>query len=289
MSFSTARRSALSILAAGLLAALTAAPASAQDVGKVTVTAGVDFTNAYMFRGIRQDDTKLITWPLLDVGLAVFSGDGALKSATVNAGTWNSLHSGNAGSKGPSGKLWYERDLYATVGLNFGGGVILGTTYTAYTSPNDMFSTVKEIAVKVGVDDSPLLGRGALKPYALVAFEMDTAPGLGQADAGAGAGKYLELGIAPSMALGSVTLGIPTKVGLSLGDYYEHPLTGQDSTFGFLSEGAMVTVPLPLPSSAGSWNIHGGVEYQVLGDTTKQINGGDRSKVIGTIGFGLAY
>ncbi len=55
----------------------------------------------------------------------------------------------------------------------------LGTTYTAYTSPNNMFSTVKEIAFKLGVDDSAYLGRGALKPYALVAFELDTAAGLG--------------------------------------------------------------------------------------------------------------
>jgi hypothetical protein len=39
------------------------------------------------------------------------------------------------------GKLWYESDFYATLGLGFGGGVALGTTYTAYTSPNNGFTT----------------------------------------------------------------------------------------------------------------------------------------------------
>ena len=131
-------------------------------------------------------------------------------------GSWNSLHTGSAGSDGPSGKLWYEGDFYATLGLGFGGGVSLGTTYTAYTSPNNMFSTVKEIAFKLGVDDTAYLGRAALKPYALLAFEMDTAPGLGQADAGDNAGKYLELGIAPGYSVPAASLAFPVKVGLSV-------------------------------------------------------------------------
>ena len=74
----------------------------------------------------------------------------------------------------------------------------MATTYTAYTSPNNAFTTVKEIMFKLGVDDSAYLGKCALKPYALVAFEFDTEPGVGQADGGAEAGRYLELGVAPA-------------------------------------------------------------------------------------------
>jgi hypothetical protein len=39
----------------------------------------------------------------------------------------------------------------------------------------------------------------------------------------------------------------------------------------------------------GAWNVHGGVEFQALGDTTEAINAGDGSKVIGSFGFGLSY
>src|SRR4029078_10709512 len=132
--------------------------------------------------GIRQDDTEVIMWPWADLAIAFYSGEGGLKSVSANIGTWNSLHTGDAGSEGPSGKLWYESDFYATLGLGFGGGVSLGTTYTAYTTPNNSFSTVKEIMFKVSVDDSGRLGKAAVKPYVIYAFEIDTVPGTGQAD-----------------------------------------------------------------------------------------------------------
>jgi hypothetical protein len=283
----------MSGLAAVMLVACLAAPVSAQEPtdpnpGNITVTGGIDFLNAYMFRGIRQDDSGLITWPYADLGLAVYSGDGGLKSVGINVGTWNSLHTGLTGSdNSTNGKMWYESDFYATLALGFGGGVSLGTTYTAYTSPNDLFTSVKEIAFKLGADDSAYLGRAALKPYALFAFEFDTEEGRGQADAGLNAGKYLELGVAPGYSASKAGIAFPLKLGLSLGDYYE--LDGEDHTFGFFSVAAIVTVPLGGTTSLGAWNLHGGVEYQALGETTKAINGDDSSKVIGSFGIGFSY
>jgi len=279
------------IAVASILLAFVAAPAAAQEPpdpnpGSLTLTASMDFLNAYMFRGIRQDDTEVIMWPAADLGIAVYSGDGGVKSVGVNVGTWNSLHTGAAGSDGPSGKLWYEGDFYATLGLGLGGGVGVSTTYTAYTSPNNLFSTVKEIAFKLGVDDSVYLGAAALKPYALLARELDTAPGLGQADAGLNAGTYLEFGVAPGWAGEAASLAFPLKVGLSAGDYYE--LAGADHTFGYFSVAGIATVPLGGTTSFGAWNLHGGVEFQALGETTEAING-DGHKVIGSIGIGLAY
>jgi hypothetical protein len=69
---------------------------------------------------------------------------------------------------------------------------------------------------------------------------------------------------------------------LSLRDYYE--LGGQDNTFGIASVGATVTTPLGATSKVGRWNVHGGVEIQRLSETTKMFNGGDRSKVIASVG-----
>ena len=306
MSRVSARRFGMSLLAAAGLVAALAAPAQAQDdpnPGALTISGAVDFTNAYFFRGIRQDDTKVITWPYFDLGLALYSGDGGLKSVGVNFGTWNSLHPGDAGSDGPSGKLWYESDFYATLGLGFGGGVSFGTTWTSYTSPNNMFSTVKEIAFKVSVDDSGRLGKAAVRPYALIGFEVGV-DGIaqGQADAGGNAGKYLEIGVAPGYSGSRASLAVPIKLGLSAGDYYEictarcSSLTPvyDDDTFGYFSIAGVVTVPFTSkPTKFGTWNVHGGVEFQKYGGTLKELNHSfgldDDHKVIFSGGIGFTY
>jgi len=269
-----------------LVSAATASPARAQgssdpNPGSLTLTGGFDFANAYFFRGIFQDDTGVVMWPYGDLGFALHSGEGVLTSVSVNIGTWNSLHTGDAGSNGPSGKLWYESDFY--VGGSFGfGSTTVGVTYTAYSSPNQMFGTVKELSFKVAVDDSGWLGAAAVKPYALLAQELD-----GQADGGANEGTYLELGVGPGFSFSKMSVTVPVKVGLSLSDYYEG-LTG-DETFGFASVAGVITVPLTsAPTRFGSWNIHGGVEFLMLGDRNEALFG-DSSHVIGSIGIGLSY
>jgi hypothetical protein len=258
---------------------LTAQTQTAGDE-RITVAGGLDFRNAYMFRGVRQDDTGTIMWPAAEIGVRLHSADRGLTSARVRVGSWNSLHSGWAGSDGPSGKRWYESDTYATLAFGFGNAATLDTTYTAYRSPNKMFTTVKEISVRASFD-RPLLRSAALTPYALAAFELDTQPGVGQLDGGFKAGRYLELGAAPGYSVRRVGIAVPVKVGLSLGNYYE--LAGKDHRFGFASVAGIATLPITRWS-----NVHGGVEYQRLGATTKAFNGGDRSKTIGSIGIGFS-
>jgi hypothetical protein len=138
-----------------------AAPTTDPNPGAMTLTAIFDVVSTYMFRGIRQNSTGVALWPVANLGLSIYSGDGSLKSVGVNFGTWNSQHTGDTGTDGPTGKLWYESDFYSTLGLGLGHGVSLATTYTAYTSPNNAFTTVKEIAFKVALDDSSYLGEAA--------------------------------------------------------------------------------------------------------------------------------
>jgi hypothetical protein len=292
------RRSALAVVAAVSVMVVISAPAFAQEAAKdpnpgaMTVTGSVDFLNQYMFRGIRQNSSGIAVWPAIDLGLAAFSGEGGLKSVGINFGTWNSLHTGDTGQDGPSGKLWYESDFYAALGFGFGGGTSFTTTYTAYTSPNNGFTTVKEIMFKLAVDDSSKLGKGAVKPYIAIAQEFDTDVARGQADGGENAGTYLELGIAPGYAAPKAGIAFPIKVGMSLSNYYE--LAGEDNKFGFFSIAGIATIPLGGTTNFGSWNIHGGVEYQRLGDTTAAFNLDDdglpkKNQVIGSIGFGFSY
>ncbi|HEY7187150.1 MAG TPA: hypothetical protein VH436_11420 [Vicinamibacterales bacterium] len=268
------------------VACVAATPARAQggatepNLGNLKLTTGIDFTNAYLFRGIPQDDTGVILWPYGDLGIALHHGDGAIKTASVNVGIWNSLHTGVAGLDG-LGKLWYESDFYATFGLGFGKGTNVGVTYTAYNSPNNGFLPVKEISFKVGVDDSAL-GRFSVKPYAILARELE-----GQADAGESEGTYLELGVGPGFSRSRLSFAVPVRLGLSVSNYYEG--ANGDERFGFVSVAGVVTVPFSSkPTRFGSWNVHGGVEFVRLGDRNEAILGA-RSKVIGSIGIGLSY
>jgi len=296
-SISTVRKNALglAVAAAGCTLLLTSTPALAQDApsgpntGAISITGTFDIVNQYMFRGIRQNSTGIAAWPAFDLGLAAFESSGGLKSVGINFGTWNSLHSGDTGRE-LNGKMWYESDFYATLGLGFKGGSF-STTYTAYTSPNSGFTTVKEIMFKVGVDDGAL-GKGAVSPYVIVAQEFGAEAGVGQADGGLNAGTYMEIGAAPGYSGSKASVSFPIKVGMSLKDYYE--LDGVDQKFGFFSIAAIGTVPLGGTTSFGSWNIHGGVEYQRLGDTTAFFNSDSdgspqKNQVIGSIGIGFSY
>jgi hypothetical protein len=283
-----ARRTVAALSAVAAL--LSAVPAAAQgadpNTGAITITGGIDFVNAYYFRGIPQDEGTFgsIFWPYADLGIALKSGDGTLKTIGVNVGTWNSMHTSGAslGSDGP-GRMWYESDFYATLALGFGGGASLGVTYTAYTSPNFSFEWVKEIAFKFAVDDTGFLGRAAVKPYVLVAREIDEDGG--QADGGLALGTYLELGAAPGFSRSRFSVAVPLKVGLSLDNYYEGALG--DERFGFFSIAGIATVPFSsAPTRFGSWNVHGGVEFLRLGDRNQ---GFGETQVIGSIGIGFSY
>jgi hypothetical protein len=286
------RRVTRVVLAGALMTLLAAASANAQaaddpNPGALTFTGGLDFPTIYFFRGLRQEtDQKLTLWPYGDLGIAFFSGDGGLKSAGVNVGVWNSLHTGSSGTNGPSAHAHYEEDFYATLALGFGGGVTVAPGYMALTSPNLMFNTVKEFQLKVSKAHM-------LAPYGFLAMELTED---GHADAGTHKGTYLELGVGPSWPLvaGGPTLAIPVKLGLSLKDYYEDA-TGNDSKFGFFDVGGLITVPLNgIPSKFGAWNIHGGVDFLFLGDTPKLFNvnkDGEQKdkKVVGLFGIGVTY
>jgi hypothetical protein len=199
-----------------------------------------------------------------------------VRSVTVNVGLWNSLHTGITGTDGPSGKLWYESDFWTSVGVGLPGHVNVSATYTAYTSPNGAFPSVKEVSLRAS---SGVRGTNA---YALVAFELE-----GQADGGAVEGRYLELGAAPSLGLGGLTVAVPVKVGLSLDGYYEG-LRG-DERFGFFSVGGSVSVPISSERSRfGRWSVHGGADYVRLGDSNA-LRLGDNTKVIMSAGIGLSY
>ena len=251
----------------------------------VVVAAGIDVANHYVFRGVRQNSTGMVAWPFADFTARVLSSDGPLKRVTVHGGFWNSLNTGDTGTDGPMASGWYESRLWGGVDFSLGRGVSVGTSYTSYMSPNDLFTTAKEVGIRVAMNDSQSSGRAAVHPYALVAMEIDAAPGVGQLDGGLHAGWYLEVGATPGYSGNRVSLTFPIKVGLSLSDYYE--LGNEDNRFGFASVGGFVSVPLGRASKIGRLHARGGLEVMRLGETTRLFNGGDRFQTRASIGVAI--
>jgi hypothetical protein len=247
-------------------AATAAPPAEAAPAKTYTVTTGLDFTSAYLFRGIRQHSGGTIAQPYGDVAY------------TKNGVTWNSVH-----STAPAGN-YYERDYFGSV--VFTAGMLKpGLLYTSYTSPADSFATVKELAGTLAIDDSK--SAFPLSPKIVLAFEL----GDGQADAGTGKGTYLELGIRPTVKLApKATLAIPVKTGLGLNNYYEGAaigLSGQDH-FGYFDTGLSLSVPV-VSGKSGTLEVHGGFDLMFLGDTLKAFNLGDGFKPVTLVGFTYSY
>jgi hypothetical protein len=250
-------------------AAAPAPPAEeAAPAKRLTVTTGVDFTSAYLFRGIRQHSGGTIAQPYYDFGIALGRG------VSANVGGWNSVH-----STAPAGN-WYESDVYGSVTFT-AGKLKPGLLYTSYTSPADSFATVKELAGVLAVDDSA--NPFPLSPKIILAFEL----GSGSADGGADKGTYLELAVRPTVKLApKATLAIPVKTGLSVNKYYEGPLG--DNHFGYFDTGLQLSVPV-VSGKSGSLEVHGGVDFMWLGDNLKLLNGDDGFKPVSLIGFTFTY
>jgi hypothetical protein len=245
------------------------APAEAAAPAKIyTVTTGLDFTSAYLFRGILQESGGAIGQPYGDIAFSLKHG------ITLDVGTWNSIHStANVGN-------WYESDYFGSVTFTT-GKFKPGLLYTSYTSPADRFATVQELAGTLVYDDSK--SPFPLSPKVVLAFELAD----GQADGGLNKGTYLELGVKPGLKLApKATLYIPVKTGLSLNHYYEGP-TG-DNTFGYFDLGAQLSVPV-VSGKSGALELHGGIDFLWLGDNLKLLNSGDTLKPVSLIGFTFTY
>jgi hypothetical protein len=248
----------------------TAAPTQATpaDESPFSVLVGADFPTAYFFRGIRQESDPSFTFqPFADLGIA------ASETVTINVGTWNSFHTGSISDAYGS---FYESDFYASVAFAL-GKVTPKVLYTAYTSPEDVFGTVHELAFVIPFDDSE--SGLPLAPTVTLATELGDygADGVGEGS------TYLELAVTPAIPMSDdapVSISIPVKLGLSLSDYYGE---GGD-TYGFFSGGVLVGVPVN-----DMFEVHGGVTIFGFGDALKSYNNDEASQVVASIGFSVSF
>lgn len=247
-----------------------------------------DYTTAYFYHGIIQEDCGLILQPAAKLTINLYDQRDLKVDALL--GAWNSFHGQKTAAQthGDFTEYWYEADVIAGF-LVTKGKLSLTGTYTFLTSPSDAYETVQEMDFTLAYDDGDLLGTFALHPYAMLGIETG-------ADASDGAnsdtGTYLELGIAPGFSFDvgrtSVAMTFPASVGLSLDNYYQDS-AGNDDTFGFAQVGLKASVPLPFGERYGKWTLNAGVSALFLGDHTANYNGGHGEQFIGTIGLQVNF
>ena len=260
------------------------------NTGRISLNFGVDFATAYYFRGIAQEQNGVNFQPSGALTFKLIENAGPLTALTASPGFWNNWHTAGGHIVEPKDpQFWYESDLIFTLAATLWENVTVGLTYTAYTSPNDSFKTVQELAFSLSLNDSKWLGPFALNPSLLVAGEVE-----GQADAGSHRGVYIQLGINPSYTLEPksdypLTISLPVLLGLSGSNYYEFGTT-KNPTFGYVQFGPVISVPLAfIPKSFGAWTIKGAAEFLFLGETLKVLHDNDVFKPIGRIGIAAVY
>ena len=269
--------------------AMTAEPPPPNS-GKIALSVGSDFTNAYFFRGILQERDGFIWQPYGGVTfkLAENVGYGVIDNIDFSIGSWNSIQSEQTFASGSGPANWYESDVLVGFTMGLWGFVSTNITYAAYTFPNGAFPTAQELDWTIAFNDSELLGAFALNPSMLWAFEVDNTA-FGDQE-----GIYLGLGVKPSVVLFEeadypLTLALPLTVGLSVSDYYEVP-GGEDDTFGYFDAGLTASVPLSFISGDyGSWSVTGAVDYLALSGTLADANKGNGGYWVGKGGIAFSY
>jgi len=144
------------------------------------------------------------------------------------------------------------------------------------------------VALSARFDDVGVFSENfSLQPTLTIAKEQ-----VGQRDFGNDKGIYAELGVSPSWVIGKLgesdmTMTLPGKIGLSLGDYYERVGTGgSDDFLGYLQCGAVVSAPLDfMPTRMGPWQGHVGLHALLLGDNNENLNGNDSLEFIFEFGM----
>jgi len=279
------------------------------DEKVLRLTLGAEVTNQYFFRGLRQENQGFIAQPWAELKLSLYSNNW-LTDVRAVVGTWNSFHSGPTGaaSKADTPAAWYETRFHAGAEADLFKHITVGGGYMVYTSPNDSLETVHEFYITLAIDDyyvwhdlSPeeLLEKGekliwnGVRPRGKIAFES-----AGQRDNGLNNGVYAEASIRPSWTLnyGFVfTVAVPVKIGFSVDQYYEKPVTTpgrlpRDDAFGFTDIGLEGDFPLAfLGDKWGELSLTVGGHWLYLGQNTSAVNNGDKHVGIATGGFRFRY
>jgi hypothetical protein len=288
--FSLAKTGAMLTIAAALMAPTAFADnhgeAAGPNTGNISFSGSLEVSDQYWFRGIFQENQGLVAQPGFDLSFALN------ETISLYVGTWNSLHTHD------DTDTWYEADWYGGISITLPANLSLDVSYIVLYNPDGGDAFAEEIDVALAYDDSenPFFFGIAISPYVLVAFETQA----GSDGDTSNEGIYLELGVEPSFTLvdspdAPITLSIPMVAGFSIDDYYELDSTGDDETWGFVEVAAVLSMPLTgMPSTYGSWSVHGGVHFLFLNDDSTglladSLGSDDSLNIYGKFGISFDY
>ena len=259
-----------------------------EEESRLHLSFNVDFTNMYIIRGYMQESGGFIVQPSAVVNYDVYKSQDLI--LTANFGTWSSFHDRRTNAKKENSfkAAWYEADYTAGLSATMGEFTV-GLNYAWYTSPSGAFSETQELLVAASYDDSKLLGAFAVKPTVLFAFET----GVGTSD-GFDRGTFCQFGISPGIDLPVSDawvprLELPVNIGLSLNNYYQEPGSREDETFGFVTVGPRLSMPLPFGDGFGTWTLSAAATWWFLGDHVSQFNDKDDTEVQITVGVSVSF
>ncbi len=295
----------------------------------ITGDIGLNVVSQYVSRGVIFENQGGIVQPYADLYFKLFEGEGFLNKISLNLGIWNSFHEyktdaglysgthvtttrtvkkdkidgvrvieeGVSTQKASSTRGWYEFDFTAGVSFTFAKNFTFTPSYYTFLSPNDGFSTFQGLNLKLAYDTTDLVGFN-LAPYVQVLFELENKAGTGGDE-----GVYYEVGMAPSIPVGPITLSFPITAGFGSNDFYgsghletnsvtvdgdegqiettETTLNVSNETFGFFSAGVVASYNLPfIPECYGTWTVSAGYTYYYLGDGTSDFNSQSRGGTV---------
>ena len=226
----------------------------------ISADLGVNVVSEYILRGVVQENQGVIAQPFADFYFRLYQGDGFVNKVSLNLGLWSSIHDHNA--RTGTTQNWFEFDYTVGLAVTFLKDFTATLSYLEYLSPNDSFTTSRNLNLNLAYDDTDLLGAFALHPHVAVLAEVGGPGYSGIASAGRKNGWYYEAGIAPSYSpCEGLTLSLPLNVGLGDDRYYA------GDTYGYFSAGLTATMPLSfIPQAYGVWTANAGYTYYNLGD-----------------------
>ena len=259
---------------------------STANTAKLHVTGEVGMETAGFFRGVFDDvpeDLDAVEiGPTLRLTLELPSA-GLVREPSLTVGSGNNFWTDEVlPTDDDSLDDWFESDNFVGLATGLGEDWQAALTYTHYGSPNDVSPTAEEVAVAAKYAGLSL-GGVALAPQLKAAFPVDE-----------GEGAFLQLSTAPALPrsgfLGSdVSITLPLTLGLGIADYYG-PETDEAA---YLSAGAAVSVPLPLPPDYENWALGASASLlwreDDLADADPPVADGENVVAIGGLAITVAY
>ncbi|MEK0445785.1 MAG: hypothetical protein RLZZ399_1106 [Verrucomicrobiota bacterium] len=254
---------------------------------------GVNVVTSYYNRGVLQTNHAATIQPYVNLGLTAYQGDGIINKVAFGLGISQSytnptfLKFGGIQNNG-NNKALFDETITPSFSLSF-GKFTLTESYIFRNFPNTALSAFAQdaqaISSKLSFDDSDYLGAFALHPS--FTWVKETAGKLSALVPNKDElGSYYEASIAPSTAVGPVTVTLPITAGFGSNGFY------QKDGYGYLSAGLNLGYILPVAKRYGTWTATAGATYYNLNRSAVDSNttvGTAHNDVVGSFGLGVAF